>query len=341
MSGIPAGDALARRARTTRRRGSRIRGLLRPDALSIAACAALLAGASVATAATTPRPATAPRPPQHAPAHPRTARLENRTAAVFGLGMHYLEGGAGHPVIFLHGLGAASESWRATATALATDLHVLVPDQIGFGASDKPLLDYSNAMLVDFLAEFMDDTGLEKASLVGHSMGGRVASLFALRHPERVERLVLVSGAAYKPDYDPEVLRALGFNTLEEAHRLLTLLYYDDSTRATEAAARKMFAERVRSGSGYTLGRMLDSYRRGEGFADDLSPITAPTLIVWGKEDEIATPSAARAAHNQIKGSSLILLERCGHLPMVEAPDELTAALKQFLLDDTAPVVAR
>jgi pimeloyl-ACP methyl ester carboxylesterase len=255
--------------------------------------------------------------------------------------MHYLEGGQGRPVIFLHGLGSASESWRTIATALAADLRVLVPDQIGFGASDKPMLDYSTGMLVDFLAEFMDDAGLEKASLVGHSMGGRVASLFALRHPERVERLVLVSGAGYKPNYEPEVLRALEFDTLDEAHRLLTLLYYDDATRATDAAARKMFADRVRSGSGYALNRMLESYRRGEGFADDLSPITAPTLIVWGKEDEIAAPGAARAAHSQVAGSKLILIERCGHLPMVEAPDELTAALKSFLLDDAAPSNAR
>jgi pimeloyl-ACP methyl ester carboxylesterase len=297
-------------------------------------------GAAAPPAAPT-GPAAAPRPPQRAAGHPRAPRLENRTAAVFGLGLHYLEGGTGRPVIFLHGLGAASESWRAIATALAADMRVLVPDQIGFGSSDKPLVDYSTALLVDFLAEFMDDAGLEKASLVGHSMGGRVASLFALRYPERVERLVLVSGAGYKPNYDSDVLRALEFNTLDGARRLLTLLYYDDATRATDAAARKMFAERVRSGSGYTLSRMIESYRRGEGFADNLSPITAPTLIVWGKEDEIAAPGAARAAHNQIAGSRLILIERCGHLPMVEAPDELTAALRSFLLDDAAPTGAR
>lgn len=304
--------------------------------------AALAISFATPGAATPPSaPPAAPRSPQRAPGRPRAPRLENRTAAVFGLGMHYLDGGAGHPVIFLHGLGAASESWRATATTLAADLRVLVPDQIGFGASDKPLLDYSTAMLVDFLAEFMDDAGLEKASLVGHAMGGRVASLFALQHPERVERLVLVSGAACKPSYDSDVLRALEFNTLDGARRLLTLLYYDDATRATDAAARKMFAERVRSGSGYTLGRMIDSYRRGEGFADDLSPITAPTLIVWGKEDEIASPGAARTARNQIAGSRLLLIERCGHLPMVEAPDELTSALKRFLLDDTAPPGSR
>ena len=329
--------------RRTRRGAAPLRILLLSAAFSIAASVSVLAGAADATAATSAPPAarTAPRPPARATARPRTPRLENRTAAVFGLGMHYLEGGEGRPVIFLHGLGAASESWRATATALAADLHVLVPDQIGFGASDKPLLDYSTAMLVDFLAEFMDEAGLEKASLVGHSMGGRVASLFALRHPERVERLVLVSGAGYKPNYDPDVLRALEFNTVDEAHRLLTLLYYDDATRATDAAARKMFADRVRSGSGYTLGRMIDSYRRAEGFADDLSPITAPTLIVWGKEDEIASPGAARTAHNQIAGSRLLLIERCGHLPMVEAPDEFTAALKEFLLDDAAPSGAR
>jgi len=315
--------------RRPRRRGALV------TALALAAAVTAIGAAEPAATDATPRP---PRPPA---VRVTPARLGNRTAALFGLGVHYLEGGQGRPVIFLHGLGGTSESWRPAATALAAGLRVLVPDQIGFGASDKPLLDYSTGTLVDFLAEFMDAVGLEKASLVGHAMGGRVASLFALLHPERVERLVLVSGAGYKPNYDPEVLRALDFDTLAEAHRLLTLMYYDDATRATDAAARKMFAERVRSGSGYAISRMLESYRRGEGFADDLSPIAAPTLIVWGKEDEITAPSAARAARNQIAGSKLVVLERCGHLPMVEAPDELLAALKDFLLAGDPPFEAR
>jgi pimeloyl-ACP methyl ester carboxylesterase len=306
------------------------------------AASLLLAGAFTAIGAAPPAaPVGAPPAPRHPAGRATQARLENRTVALFGLGVHYLEGGQGRPVIFLHGLGGTSESWRAAATTLASGMRVFVPDQIGFGASDKPFLDYSIVTLVDFLAEFMDAAGLEKASLVGHSMGGRVASLFALEHPERVERLVLVDGAGYKPNYDPEVLRALEFNNLAEARHLLTLLYYDDGTRATDAAARRLFTERMRSGSGYTLGRLLESYRRGEGFADDLSPIGAPTLIVWGKEDEITAASTARAAQKQIKGSKLVLLERCGHIPMVEAPDELLAALKDFLLGDDAPTQAR
>jgi pimeloyl-ACP methyl ester carboxylesterase len=275
------------------------------------------------------RAADRPAPPRggHAPA----PRLENRTVAVYGLGQHFLEGGHGATVILLHGFGGSSDGWRGTATALASQYRVLVPDQIGFGGSDKPPIDYSLTTLTDFLEEFMTTLGVERATLIGHSMGARVATLFTLAHPDRVDRLVLVSGSGFAPNMDPAVLRALNFNTVAGARRLLSLLYYDDAAHVTDAAARQLFGDRMRSGAGYTLSRIQESFQRGEGFVDDMSPIKVPTLIIWGRDDEINSAATAARTQAQIAGSRVVLLERCGHLPMAEAPDKLLAAIKEFL----------
>jgi len=259
-------------------------------------------------------------------------RIENRTVSVFGMKIHYLEAGRGAPVILLHGAGGTADAWRATMSALSRSLRVLAPDQIGFGASDKPPLDYTPGTLVDFLGKFMTRLDIDRASLVGHATGGRVACLFALARPERVDRLVLVSGTGFKPNMDPEVLRALNFGTLTGARRLLELAHFNDDAHVTDEAAEEMFTRRLRSGASYALGRIEESYGRGVGYVDDLSPIKAPTLILWGQEDEIAPISAAHRAKRQIEGSRLVIFERCGHLPMVESPAKLERALREFLL---------
>lgn len=259
-------------------------------------------------------------------------RIENRTLSVFGVRVHYLEAGRGAPVILLHGAGGSADSWRPAMASLARGLRVLTPDQIGFGGSDKPPLDYTIDTLVDFLERFMTVLGIDRASLVGHAAGARVACLFALAHPDRVDRLVLVSGTGHRPDPDPEIRRALNFSTLAGARRLLQLAYFDDATYVTDDEVERTFSKRLHSGAAFAIGRIEESYRRGEGFVDDLAAIKAPTLIVWGQEDEIAPISSAHKAERQIHGSRLVTLPKCGHLPMIEAKSRLERALREFLL---------
>jgi pimeloyl-ACP methyl ester carboxylesterase len=100
-------------------------------------------------------------------------------------------------VILLHGLGADATNWAMNTAVLATSFHVLVPDQIGFGESDKPLINYRVGTLVDFLDGFYKKVGVSKATVVGNSLGGWTALAFTLAHPEKVERMVLVDSAGY------------------------------------------------------------------------------------------------------------------------------------------------
>ena len=117
---------------------------------------------------------------------------QEKSVTVFGAKIRYLEAGdAAKPtVILLHGLGAQAESWQPTIPALAANYHVIAPDQVGFGKSDKPFLKYRVGTYTDFLDKFMADFKIEKASLVGNSMGGWVAGLMAVKYPNRVEKIV-------------------------------------------------------------------------------------------------------------------------------------------------------
>ena len=257
----------------------------------------------------------------------------DKQTEVFGQKIHYIEAGSGPNVILLHGLGADWQTWRPTIPALAAGYHVLALDQIGFGTSDKPLIDYRVATLVDFLEAFCRKTGVGKATVVGNSLGGWTAMAFTLAHPERVEKLVLVDAAGYtfSPPPTRESLLALNPSTVGGARALLHLIFTHESW-ATEAAAEGMLTQHMRNNDGYTIDRFIDSMVRGEGFLDGkLGGIKVPTLVTWGREDRL-TPLAAgeRFAHD-IGGAQMKVFDGCGHVPPLECAEEFNAALLKFL----------
>jgi pimeloyl-ACP methyl ester carboxylesterase len=128
------------------------------------------------------------------PLAPKTPVPSEKDVTVLGFRLHYREAGQGEPVVLLHGLGGDGSRWGPNILPLATNFHVIALDQIGFGQSEKPLANYHNGMLSEFLVEFLKALGIQKASLVGNSMGGYVAAYTAVHYPDTVDRLVLVDG---------------------------------------------------------------------------------------------------------------------------------------------------
>src|ERR1017187_2075541 len=129
-----------------------------------------------------------------------------QTATVFGQSVHYYEAGQGPAVVLLHGLGANAGIWAANIGPLSAQYRVIAPDQIGFGHSDKPLIDYKIATFVDFLYGFMQGQKIAKATLVGNSLGGWIAVEFAIQHPEMVEKLVLVDAGGLSFESTPPAI---------------------------------------------------------------------------------------------------------------------------------------
>ncbi|HEY8459060.1 MAG TPA: alpha/beta hydrolase, partial [Blastocatellia bacterium] len=160
---------------------------------------------------------------------------ESKQVEIFGQKIHYLEAGAASnpAVILLHGLGGDMSNWAMTIPALSGKYHVFVPDQVGFGKSDKPLVNYRVAMLVEFLDVFCRKLGVQKATLVGNSLGGWTAAAFAIAHPEKVDKIVLVDAAGYSsrrwggPELTREAMIALNPSTTEGFKRLLSLILYN------------------------------------------------------------------------------------------------------------------
>lgn len=262
------------------------------------------------------------------------AAVQDKYATVYGAKIHYLEAGSGPVVILLHGLGGDATNWAPTIGPLAQKYRVIVPDQIGFGKSEKPLINYRVGTLVDFLAGLYKELKIERASLVGNSLGGWTVTAFALTHPEKVDRLVLVdaAGFALTGDLDPKVLNGLNPSTRAAVKEMMPLIFHNPQMFTSDAAVDAFFTRRVSAGDGYTIQRFIDSIGHGQDVLDNkLGAIKQPTLIVWGREDGLTPLAMGERFKKEIGGSQLFIIEKCGHVPQLEKPAEFNAALMKFL----------
>jgi pimeloyl-ACP methyl ester carboxylesterase len=260
----------------------------------------------------------------------------SKQVEIFGQKIQYMEAGSGPTVILLHGLGGDRSNWAYTAPVLAKNYHVYVPDQIGFGESDKPLIDYRVGTLVDFLDGFCKKLGITKAIVVGNSLGGWTAAAFTLAHPEKVDRLVLVDSAGYSlaktgVQAQRDLLQVLNPSTVASEKALMGTILANKAL-ATDAFAEGAFAQHMRRGDGYTIDRFLDSLFRNEDVVDGkLGAIKAPTLVVWGREDGLIPLSAGQMMGTEIVGSQTVILDHCGHVPQIECAVPFNTALLKFL----------
>lgn len=260
---------------------------------------------------------------------------QEKSVTVFGAKIRYLEAGdATKPkVILLHGLGVSAESWQFTIPGLAANYHVIAPDQIGFGKSDKPLLKYRVGTYVDFLDKFMAELKIEKASLVGNSMGGWVAGLMAIKYPNRVEKIVLADAAGIIPaTYSEAEVYQLNNSTRDEIRANMKKIFANPLFQNNEALVDQFMTARVAANDGYTINSIIESIKRKEDFLNDrLSEIKKPTLIIWGKQDGLLPVADAAAFNKGIAGSQLIIFDQCGHVPQFEKAAEFNKEVSNFL----------
>lgn len=252
---------------------------------------------------------------------------QEKTAVVFGQNIRYFEAGQGPAVILLHGMGGSKEQWMENFGTLAAGYHVYAIDQIGFGHSDKPLLDYKVATFVDFLYAFMQTQNTGKATLVGNSFGGWIALDFALQHPGMLEKLVLVDSAGLAwlrpvPELNPSSLAAT--RTLVES------VFYDKKM-VSDAAVQQVFTDRMRNNDGYTIQRTVAGFATPQFEDAKLGAIHVPTLVMWGRQDELIPLASGEKLRDGISGAKLVVFEQCGHVPQIEKSAEFNHALLEFL----------
>jgi pimeloyl-ACP methyl ester carboxylesterase len=220
--------------------------------------------------------------------------------------------GAGRPLILIHGLGGSSRCWARNVPALARACRVHVIDLLGFGRSRGQRFVLRDA--AGLLVRWMDQLGLGRASVVGHSMGGFIAACLAAQFPERVERLGLVAAAALPVErlslhHAWRIVRRL-------SHLPLTLLLVlcTDALRAGPVTLIKALRE------------LLSTDIRL-----DLAGIDAPTLIIWGEHDATLPLAVGRQLHRHLPQAAFLVLTGAGHFPMWDRPSAFNEAVMQFL----------
>lgn len=263
------------------------------------------------------------------------AAFQDKNVTIFGAKIRYLEAGdAAKPaVILLHGLGANAESWVQNIAPLSANYHVFVPDQIGFGKSDKPLLKYRVGTYADFLDKFMSELKIERASLVGNSMGGWVAGLTAIKYPNRVEKIVLADAAGLAPqEIDFDRIYQLNNSTRDEIRANLKLIFANPLFQNNEMLVDQFLTQRILAGDGYTINSLIESIRRREDFLDArLGEIKKPTLIIWGRQDGLLPLSDGEKFNKGIANSQLVIFENCGHAPQFEKAVDFNKTVLEFL----------
>ena len=250
----------------------------------------------------------------------------------------YYEAGTGYPTILIHGAGflSGADGWLGVMPGMADRLRLLAIDALNWGPGDVFNQEFSFAYLVDHVREFMDVLGIEKANIVGHSMGGWIATLFAYESPDRVNKAVFVAagGTATRPLQNmvefkvPSQEQITNQITARTANLPLgtdkqhILQQYLDKGAAAEQG--EAFAKVMRHMTHPMTRQRYNTLRR-------LPFIKVPSLILWGSADATNDVSMAHDMHNGIKGSKLVIFDGCGHGVPQERPADFVREVLAFL----------
>ena len=261
--------------------------------------------------------------------------------SVDGVTLHVRDDGPkGAPaIVLLHGFGASLHTWEPWAQALAKDFRVIRFDAPGSGLSaPDPSSDYSDARSLQLLGDLMTQLGVERATLVGNSMGGRIAWSFAAAQPQRVDKLVLISPDGFaSPGFEygkaPEVPAVLQMMRVVLPRAVLRMnlkpAYVDPQALTEPLLDRYHDLLRAPGAREAMLQRMRQMVLTDP--ASRLRTIQAHTLLLWGEQDAMIPLSNAQDYLQAINGSRLVTLPGVGHLPQEEAPDRALEPVRAFL----------
>lgn len=275
---------------------------------------------------------------------------DSKFTVVNGLKVHYKIYGSGEPVIILmHGFGAYSFSFDPVIKDLSKFATVVALDRPAFGFTERPLLNvwkgpnpYTHEFAADLTVGLMDELGIKKAILLGHSAGGAVALLTYYRHSERVSALILEDVAVYGGGspwfmallrYLPQFQRlgSLLVRSIagESGTNTIYLAWYNDSKITPdiiEGYRRPLMAENW----DYALWQFILASHELR-LEENLSKVSVPVLVITGTEDKIVPPSDAERLAKEIPNAVIVKIEECGHIPHEEKPEEFLGAVLEFL----------
>src|SRR5919107_928247 len=261
----------------------------------------------------------------------------------------YRIAGSGPPVVLIHGMVNSSRHWERVAQQLARDYTVVAPDLIGHGDSATPRGDYSLGAHASAIRDLLTVIGIERASIVGHSLGGGVAMQFFYQFPQRTERLGLISSGGLGREVSPMLRGAAlpGVNAVlaAAAHpRVLGALYAGGERlkargwskgvylQAIARALRPLEQPGARTAFVHTLRAVIDIHGQRVSARDRLYMLERfPTLVVWGERDRTIPLSHGRTVLDDVPGARFETLPKAAHFPHLEDPEGLARVLRDWL----------
>ncbi len=245
----------------------------------------------------------------------------------------YIEEGDGPPLLLLHGLFGALSNFKDLIDFFATNYKVIVPILPLF---ELDILHTSVGGLQKFVYRFIEARNYKNIHLLGNSLGGHVALLYVLKHPERVKSLILTGSSGLFENGMGDTYPKRG--DYEYIKKKTQLTFYDPLTATKELVDEvyEIVNSRIKVIKIIALAKSAIRNNLGE----ELSQIKQPTLLVWGNNDTITPPFVAREFNKLIPNSELFFVDKCGHAPMMEVPEEFNIILDKFLtkLNESAAV---
>ena len=253
---------------------------------------------------------------------------------------HYAVEGSGAPVLLIHGVGARLDNWDGVAPMLSRHFKVVRYDLRGHGKSSKVSGPYSLDMFADDAVGLLDHLGIARAHVAGHSLGGMIAITLAARHPERVDRLAVLSAAAGRTEEERQKVMeriALIAHGIPGDHFKNSLSrWFTDEFRAANPQLMEEYAARNKENDPACYAAAYNVLATGE-VGPELRRVDAPTLVVTGEHDLGSNPRMARFINAGITGSELRILPRLRHSILIEAPGLVARQLELFFQGHSAP----
>ncbi len=260
--------------------------------------------------------------------------------AAGGIRTNYHEHGRGEPVLLIHGSGpgvSAWANWRSTIPELAKNFRAIAPDMVGFGFTERPdNFAYNVQTWVKHVMDFLNALTLEKVSIVGNSFGGALALHLTIRHPERVNKLVLMGSAGIRFELTEGLDKTWGYKPSVENMRALLDVFAFDRGLVNDELAQSRYEASIRPGFQECLEKMFPAPRQRwiDAMAceeEQIRLIEKKTLIIHGREDRVIPKENACRLFSLIPGAQLHMFGECGHWTQIEYAVQFNYLVKQFL----------
>lgn len=273
----------------------------------------------------------------------RTLQDENsQFVSVDGLEVHYKREGNGFPLVLVHGTGAILQTWNEWTNLLKDSFEIIRMDIPAFGLTGpRQDNDYSIEMYVNFIDKFMNAIGIDSFLIAGNSLGGEIVWQYALQHPEKVGKMILLDPAGI--EHDEKKLNTLAFRLAknEKLTRVVTNLgtkylvkdavrdVYFDKSKVTEEKLKYYHTAALREGNRKALIQRIQNITYEP--EEILQKIQTPTLVLWGDHDVLIDVKLAEKYRNNLPNAEVIIYENVGHVPMEEIPQQSAADAMRFL----------